>query len=39
MGAADSACSHSSVPAHTAALVRGALIAVAPYVPDYENDW
>ena len=39
MGAADSACSHSSVPAHTSALVRVALIAVAPHEPGYENDW
>ena len=38
MGAADSTCSHSSVPAHTSALVRSALIAVTPYEPDYEND-
>ena len=38
MGAADSTCSHSSVPAHTSALVRSALIAVTPYEPGYEND-
>ena len=37
MGAADSACSHSSFPTHTSALVRSALIAEAPYEPDYEN--
>ena len=38
MGAADSACSHSILPAHTSALVRSAPIAEAPYAPDYEND-
>jgi len=38
-GDADSACSHSSVPAHALELVRAVPTAVAPYAPDYENDW